>query len=167
MPKTPRKPRLHTRYTARHIGRPARGNISRRRFPACLHSATCMTLSSGAGYALEVVMSDITDLKPYTDCGPILCIACSSDLRRGGIEEANIVLIYLDACSTRRAMKLVLVKSDMYSLLCTSDELCDVLALPTLCPEDMEWSIEKVGATTRHEALGLSNAHPEDMEWSI
>ncbi|KAJ3889195.1 hypothetical protein GG344DRAFT_79041 [Lentinula edodes] len=165
MPKTPRKPRPHTRYTARHIGRPARSNISRKRFSACLHSATCMTLSSGVGYAPEVVMSDSTDLKSYTDCGPIICIACSNDLRRGGIEEANVVLIYHHACSTHRAMKLVLVKSD--SLLCTSDELCEVLVLPTLCPEDMEWSIEKAGATTQHEVLGLSNAHPEDMEWSI
>ncbi|KAH7875040.1 hypothetical protein F5879DRAFT_987219 [Lentinula edodes] len=62
MPKTPRKPRAHTGYAARHIGRPVKRK-SRNRFPDRFHSATCEALCSNVGYAPEVVMSDITDLE--------------------------------------------------------------------------------------------------------
>lgn len=62
MPKTPRKPRAHTGYTARHIGRPAKRK-SKSRFLDRFHSPTCEALCSNVGYAPEVVMSDITDLE--------------------------------------------------------------------------------------------------------
>ncbi|KAJ3886797.1 hypothetical protein GG344DRAFT_81355 [Lentinula edodes] len=198
MPKTPRKPRAHTRYTTRHIGRPGRRNISRNRFPARLHSPTCyMPVSSGVGYAPEVVMSDVTDFELLNDLQKrFMPDELFSFQKLSSLRFANCCVVcdvsqpYTDcghtscvACLNHLRRGDIQANVVYYhacpicrtikSILVKSDTfqcVVDALREVLVLPTPCPEDMEwsiNDPSATRREELGLLTTHLEDMEWSI